>query len=204
MMAGRLRLETFELLDAGEEPRLMMPEDLEELRLAAYERGYGAGWDDAESRAANDLSARRLAAEAALERLNFTYHEASAQALSALTPLFEQMFETLLPQALRLAVIPAVIEHLLPLAREALAQPLRLQVPPGQMEVFEAAMSGLILPPLQLAENPALSPGQAVILGPASGELTQIDLASALAAMRMAFARFHPSAEQDVPHVASR
>lgn len=204
MMVGRLRLETFELLEPGEEPRLMMPEDLEELRLAAYERGYGAGWEDAEGRAAQAEAGRRQTVEEALERVNFTYHEACAEALAALTPLVEQVFVTLLPQTLRHAVIPMVIDELLPFAREALAGPLRLQVPEGEADAFRAAMTGLILPPLDVIEDAALAPGQAVILSPERGGRTQIDLADVLEAMHAAFARFNPSAEQDLAHVASR
>ena len=204
MTVGRLRLETFELLDPGEEPRLMLPEDLEELRLAAYERGYGAGWEDADTRATQAEAKRRQSVEEALERLTFTYHEACAEAVAALVPLIEQIFATLLPQTLRAAVVPQVIDELLPLAREALAEPLRLKIPPGEAEGFRAAMAGLILPPIALIEDPALAPGQAVILGPARGGHSQIDLSGALAAMQAAFARFHPPCAQDVAHVAAR
>jgi flagellar biosynthesis/type III secretory pathway protein FliH len=203
-MAGRLRLETFEILDAGEEPRLMLPEDIEEIRLAAYERGYGAGWEDAQTRAATLDHTRRAEAEAALERVSYSYNEACGQALAGLAPLFEAMFAAVLPAAVQRAVIPSVIEHLLPLARSALMQPLNLAVAPGQAEAFRAAMSGLILPPLDLVEDAALQPGQARIAVPETGEIAQIDLDGALAAMHAAFDRFHPAQPQEQPHAASR
>ncbi len=203
-MAGRLRLETFEILDAGEEPRLMLPEDIEDIRLAAYERGYGAGWEDAQTRAATLEHTRRAEAEAALERVSFSYTEACGQALAGLGPLFEAMFTTLLPAAIQRAVIPSVVEHLLPLARTALMRPLTLAVAPGLAQEFRAAMSGLILPPFELVEDPALQPGQARIAVPETGEVAQVDLDGVLSAMHAAFDRFHPAQTQEPTHVAHR
>ena len=107
-MAHPLKLEVFETPDAIVSPALMMPEEIEDIRLNAYEKGYVAGWEDNGKQADADDSTRRAAIERQVEQLSFTYHEARGHVLKSLEPLFAAMIETLLPAMTRSSIVPAI------------------------------------------------------------------------------------------------
>lgn len=91
---------------------------LEEERLASFETGYQAGWDDAIKAQAGD--ARRITADLAqnLQDLRFTYEEAHAAVMQALRPLLTQMTATVLPRLAQESLGPRLTEMLHDLSRE--------------------------------------------------------------------------------------
>jgi hypothetical protein len=194
-MAHPLRLEVFEMADLSEGPSVLMPEDLEELRLTAYERGYIAGWDDSARQADAEASARQAQVAARIEALTFGYHEARNEILTGLGPLLSAMIDTLLPAVARAAVIPLVIEHLLPLAVARAESPLRLRVPAGTAADFQHALSGLALPPLTVTETGDLTAYQAEIL--ANTDEIRIDLSAALTRIEAAITAFQTASSQE-------
>ena len=149
-MPQPLRLEVFETTDLPEGPTLLLPEEIEEIRLNAYERGYVAGWEDGGAQTERDDVTRRAAIERQAEQLNFTYHEARGHVLKAIEPLLGAMVDTVLPVVARASVVPLTIEQLMPLAHAAAEAPLTLRVGRGWRDVFAAALEGLVLPPLDL------------------------------------------------------
>lgn len=187
-MSVPLRLEVFEVPSAPEEPALMLPEQIEDLRLAAYERGYVAGWEDAGRQADAERDARQARVAARIEALTFGYHEARAHVLAALEPLFAAMLGTLLPALARSAVVPLVVEELLPLARSLADRPLALRIPRGWRADYEAALAGLALPPLAIRETDELDETQAEIV--ADDAELRIDLTAALNRIEAALAAF--------------
>ena len=84
----------------------------EEQRLAAFEDGYQAGWDDA-ARALSE-SHQKLSADLAqnLGDLAFTFHEARAHVLKGVEPLLRQMVSRILPDVARHALPGLVVEML--------------------------------------------------------------------------------------------
>jgi len=188
-MAHSLKLEVFETPDIPESPALMLPDQIEEIRLAAYERGYLAGWEDAGTREDADAALRRTAIERCVERLDFTYHDARGHVLEALRPLFTAMLSTVLPAAVRASLVPLVIEALMPIAAAAASRSITLRIAPGQKSGFEAAIAGLVLPPLDIVEAPDLAEGQAEF---AFGvEETRVDLGQAALLIGEAIAQFY-------------
>jgi len=195
-MPTPLRLEVFERPDVPDAPTLMLPEDVEDLRMTAYERGYVAGWDDAFRQTGIEAQARQAQVAARIEALTFGYHEARAHVLTALAPLIEAMVATLLPAVARGAVLPLTLEQLMPLAVTHAARPLVLRVPPGWAGDYQAALEGLVLPPLRIIEGPDLAETEAEIAPAAAddADLIRVDLTQALAAIGAALAAFHPAA----------
>lgn len=188
-MVHSLRLEVFETPEVPETPALMLPDQIEDIRLAAYERGYLAGWEDSGTREDAEAALRRTAIERTVERLDFSYHEARGHVLAALRPLFAEMIATLLPAAVRASLVPVVVDTLMPLATAAAAQPITLRIPVGQRAAFEAALAGLVLPPLDLVETAALIEGQAEF---AFGtEETRVDLDQAARLIASAITQFY-------------
>ena len=135
----------------------------EEVRLASYEEGYAAGWEDAVS-AQNDAAMERAAEVARhLQTLAFGYQEARQHVLRALEPLLLQMADRVLPVIARSSLAPILLESALPLAETMADAPIRLRVAPGMsadVEAYLSAQSGL---PVLIEEDPALREGQARI-----------------------------------------
>lgn len=194
-MPAPLRLEVFETQALPDEPALLMPEEVEDLRLTAYERGYVAGWEDAGRQAEAERRAREALVAARIEALTFAYHEARAHVLDGLAPLFAAMLATVLPAAARAGVVPLVIDELMPAAAQLADRPLVLRVPPGWRADYEAALAGHVLPPLTLLEDPALAETQAEIV--AAEAATRIDLAAALARIEAALAAFRTLPDEE-------
>lgn len=188
-MAQPLKLEVFETPDLPSAPVLLMPEDIEDIRLNAYEKGYGAGWEDGGQKIAADETARRAALARQAEQLSFTYHEARGHVLAAVRPLIGAILDCVLPAAVRAAVVPMTIEQLMPLAATAMDQPITLRLAPGSRAAFEAAFDGLVLPPLVLVETDDLTEGQAEF---AFGAMeTRVDLHQVAGTVRAAIERFY-------------
>lgn len=188
-MPHPLKLEVFETPDSLDGPTLMMPEEIEEIRLNAYERGYVAGWQDAGQQTEADVTIRRAALERQAEQLNFTYHEARGHVLKAIEPVFAGMVECLLPAIARATVVPLTVEQLMPLAHAAAEAPLTLRVAPGGRAAFVEALDGLVLPPFEIVETEDLGEGQAEFrLGTAE---TRIDLSQVADTIGRTIDRFY-------------
>ena len=194
-MPAPLRLEVFESVVVTDEPALLMPDQIEELRLAAYERGYVAGWDDAQAQAEAESGTRAALVAARIEALTFGYHEAHGHVMAGLAPLFEAVLAHLLPAAARASILPLVVEELTALAQSQADRPLTLRVPPGWRADYQAALAGLVLPPLTLIETDELAQSQAEIVS--DGGEARIDLAAALARIAAAFAPLIHAPEQE-------
>lgn len=197
-MAMQIRLEVFRKAEELSVPGVLSPEALDEIKLNAYERGYMAGWDDSGQQAEREAVERRAAVERQIEALNFTYHEAQGHVLRALEPVLHAMLDCVVPEAARAAVIPEVINQLLPLARAASDVPITLRISPGCRPAFDAAFGGLLLPPLDICESADLQPGQAEIVFDA--QETRIDLTQAVEGLRDAVGRFYQIQLEEYRH----
>lgn len=195
-MANPVRLEVFEMADLAEGPSVLMPEDLEDLRLSAYERGFLAGWEDAVRQSDAEASDRQSRVAARIEAMTFGYHEARAEILKGLAPVFAAMVEPVLPAAARATLVPLIVQQVLPLAMAALDRPLTLRVPPGTKADVEAALSGLALPPLVVTETADLTDLQAEIV--ADTDEIRLDLSLVLTRIEAVLADFQSATYPEI------
>jgi flagellar assembly protein FliH len=182
-----LRLEVFDSVTAGDgTPKpLVEASALDEAKVASFEQGYSAGWEDAAAAHEGDQS--RIHADLArnLQSLAFTFQDARSHVLQAIRPLILEMTARLLPEVAREALAPAVLEAVMPLAEDLADAPLTLVLNPevrDRVETLVARASGL---PMRIEEEPSLGEGQVYIrLGPteAKVDLTQVteDIAAAV------------------------
>lgn len=161
---------------------------LEEARLASYEQGYTAGWDD--SVAAQNEEKTQMAADLShnLQSLNFTYHEARAHVLKGLEPLLVDLVEHFLPGMARSALAPIVLKVLLPLAETAADTPVQIMFNAASRDVIETLVEQANGPPFTLIEEPTLGEGQ-VFLRLGANE-TRVDLDGAIAEVKAALDDF--------------
>lgn len=188
-MSRRVQLEVFELTDMTDERVELGQAELEECRLAAYEQGYTAGWDDAV--AAQDSEIARLRADLGrnLEDMSFTYHEAHSHVLLTLEPLLNDMVTKVLPTIARQSLGPMVLEHLVPLGRELAEAPVCLVANPANRALLERLVIAEAPFPLTFSEEATLGDGQVHLKFGTEAE-TRIDLDGVIDAISSAVSGF--------------
>ena len=133
-------LEDFTAPAAGVAVHLLDEDALEEQRLAAFEQGYGAGWEDAVQ--AQEQTGTQLSSDlsATLSDLSFTYQEALTRMTLSLEPMFQSLVQTILPETIEHGFAKRLTEQLCDMAREQVDQPLQLTVPAGTSDQVEAML----------------------------------------------------------------
>ena len=189
-MARRLKLEIFnaEPTPVEAEAADVTASVLEEARLAAYETGYSAGWEDAVAAQSNDQA--RIQADLArnLQTLSFTYHEARGHVLRTLEPLLRDMVAKVLPELARQTLGQIVLDTLRPVAATLADLPVSVVLHPSSRAAVEALLqtqSGL---PFAIVEEPSLGEGQVYLRFGQSEQ--QIDLDGVIAAISGAVENF--------------
>ena len=171
---------------------------LEDEKLAAYETGYRAGWDDASSAVNEDQTTARAELARNMQTLSFTYHEARGHVLKAVEPLLLQIVGQLLPEIARKTLAPFVLETLLPLAEGLAEAPVTLVINPIARPAVEALLEQAIGLPLTIEEEPTLGEGQVYIrMGTIE---TQVDLDKATADIAAAVRGFFDLTGKDRPN----
>ena len=158
---------------------------IEEAKLAAYEQGYKAGWDDAAAAQSEDQTRIRADLARNLQQLSFTYQEARAHILKAVEPLLEEMVNRLLPDTARETLAPLVLERVMPMADELTDQPVVLVLNPAVRVAVETLIEQATGLPMTIEEEPTMPEGQVYIrLGgvEAKVDLTRVtaDIAAAV------------------------
>ncbi len=187
-MTARFLLEVFEHPDPGGGFGALSDAGAEDARLASFEDGYKAGWDDAI--AAQDKETARIRADFArsLEDLGFTYTEAHRHVLNAIEPLLRDMVCKVMPRMAHETLGPIVLEQLVPVARQLAGVPIEVVVNPASRALIEPLLADSGIVPLVLSEEPSLGEGQ-VHLRFADRD-RRIDLDGVIAAIGTAVAEF--------------
>ncbi len=194
-----LRLEVFETPGSGAQSTVVTDlSALEEARLAAFEQGYSAGWEDAGSAQNDDQNRIRADLARNLQALSFTYHEARAHVVGALDPLLTDILDHLLPDLARPALAPIIRDLMLAAAKEMAGTPVTLVLNPAVHDAVASLLGSGISLPLQIIDEPTLSEGQAYLrLGDTE---TRIDTDRAVADIRHAIREFFALTKEGTPH----
>ncbi len=157
-----VRLEVFESPERREGPSTVVLDvmALEETKLAAYENGYTAGWDDAAAAQSEDQAKLQADLARNLQSLGFTYQEARVHVLRAIEPLMTEMVGRLLPAIAREALAPVVMAELMPMAAQLADTPVTLVLNPAARPAIEALLERAPGLPVILSEEPSLGEGQ--------------------------------------------
>ena len=192
-----LKLEVFALAEKKDAPSTVVLDTmaLEEAKLASYDSGYSAGWEDAAAAQSDDQA--RIGADLArnLQSLSFTYQEARIHVLRAIEPLLEQIVGRLLPELARETLAPIVLEVLMPLAEKMADTPITLVLNPAAREGVEALLEHATGIPLSIVEEPSLGEGQVYLRLGASE--THIDLDRDTAEIATAVRGFFETPEKE-------
>lgn len=189
-------LEDFTLQAGGTKLHVLDEDALEEQRLAAFEQGYSAGWEDAVQAQAQSRS--QIAAELAksLEDMSFTYHEAVSSMAQSLEPMFQSLTKAVLPETLDRGFAVRLVEQLTDMARTQIGQPMQIFVPIGRVDEVENLIPNELSSPAQVIEDSTLEPGQARLKVGISQR--EVDCRALLAAIDGAFQAYVFQAKEAV------
>lgn len=185
-----LRLEIFDAAPAadGSLQPLVEAAAVEEAKVASFEQGYSAGWDDAVAAQQGDQEKIRADLARNLQTLSFTFQDARSHVLQSIRPLILEMVNRLLPEVAREALAPTVLDAVMPLAEGLADAPVTLVLNPAnrpQVEDLVAQATGL---PMVIDEEPSMPDGQVYIrFGTAE---TKVDLAQVTADIGLAVRSF--------------
>jgi flagellar biosynthesis/type III secretory pathway protein FliH len=175
MMPG-LRLEVFDVapVSDGSLQPLVEATVVEEAKVASFEQGYSAGWEDAVAAQNGDQNRIRADLARNLQSLAFTFQDARSHVLQSIRPLILEMVERLLPEVAREALAPTVLDTLTPMAEELADAPLTLVLNPAVRSEVEDLVTRATGLPMVIEEEPSLPEGQVYIrFGPTE---TKVDL----------------------------
>ncbi len=200
-MMSRVQLEVFHLAAPTPASDIVVlgKVELEETRLAAFDKGYAAGWDDASIAVKTDRS--RIEEEVArnLQALGFTFQEARMHLLRGLRPLLGTMIGRLLPALSRELLNQHILDALMPHAETVLETPARLHVNARSLRYVEGVSVKAKGLNLKIVEDDALSDGQ-VFLRFDDGRETLIDLDRAIQQILDVVNAFFDRSEQERKH----
>lgn len=175
-----LRLEVFESDETrtAQDTVVLDSSALEDAKLASYDAGFSAGWEDATAAQSGDQT--RIHAELArnLQALSFTYQEARSHILRALEPLFDEMVGKLLPSLARETLAGIVLDALMPMADGLADAPVTLVLNPAVRAAVEPLIADATGLPLVVEEEPSLGEGQVYLRFGASETLVDLDRAT--------------------------
>ncbi|MBV1927597.1 MAG: ABC transporter ATP-binding protein [Rhodobacteraceae bacterium] len=192
-------LEDFSLQTASQESsKLMSDVAIEDQRLASFEQGFTAGWDDAIDAQSSDQTRMTGKLAQNLEDVSFTYHEALSQMLSSIEPVFQAITESIMPELLQETLVPLIVEKLSAMARLQAEQPVELVVPAGVGVALRPILTQEFSVPVLLREDPKLPEGQIQLrVGVSEQEVDSMEL---LEEIRTAVEAFEYTLKREIPY----
>ncbi len=161
---------------------------LENERLASFETGYSAGWEDAVKAQADDQT--RVSSDLAqnLQDMSFTYHEAVAHLNKSIEPLLQDIVAKVLPQMAKETLGMQIVEQLAELARVQTGAAMQITVSPTNLEAVENLVGEALQEPFEITSEPSLGDGQAYIkFGTAEREIDTGQLIEGIQSAMTAF-----------------
>jgi flagellar biosynthesis/type III secretory pathway protein FliH len=200
-MMSRVQLEVFHLNTPARASDIVVlaKVELEEMRLAGFDKGYAAGWDDATTAVNTDRSAVECEVARNLQSLAFTFQEARMHLLRGLKPLLTTMMGRLLPQMGQELLCERILETLLPKAEYILESPAHIHVNSKTRRALEGLLAKAKGLTLKVVEDPALSDGQ-VFIRFHDGEETLIDMDRAVSQIMTVVNSFFDQSLQERKH----
>ncbi|MCC5962568.1 MAG: hypothetical protein JJU09_05520 [Rhodobacteraceae bacterium] len=187
------KLEVFETAPLEDAEAQFDAHQAARLRETAYEEGYAAGWQDALENMRNDDALRRIAAEEALQQIEFGYAEAHQALSQAFLRLTEAILAKVLPQAVAMALPERVLVELQALAEGHTQTPVEIACAPAVLAVLEPLTRARSDLPLSFVAEPSFSAAQVALR--MGVQERAVDFDALLDALRTVLAQHSPNPE---------
>ncbi|WP_415404997.1 hypothetical protein [Tateyamaria sp. SN3-11] len=172
-------------------------EEIEDLKLEAFENGYQAGWDDAVKAQADTLTHVSSGLAASLQAASFEYHELRASLNGSVQSILEQVVDTVLPTIAKVSLGAHIREQITSMSREALDRPIEIAIAPEAEDAVRGILAGEVQSPFILIVDPLMSPAQVVLrLGEAE---TELNLDKVVTDIRSAVTAYFQTQTSEVP-----
>jgi len=129
----------------------------EEQRLAVFEQGYAAGWDDAIAAQARNTQVATEEFAKNLTDLSFTYQEAVQQTSAALVPCLRALAEAVVPDALHAGLVQRIAAQLEDAIEVDGAAEIAVRCSSARHPIFSAGLPKLIDMPVRVIADNALA-----------------------------------------------
>jgi hypothetical protein len=181
-MMTRVQLEVFHMATATPASDIVVlgKMELEETRLAAFDKGYAAGWEDAQTALTSDRTRMEGEVGRNLQAMGFTFQEARMHLLQGLRPLLSTMMARLLPELARETLSALILDILMPQAQAALDAPVTVVTHPRALPFLTGLLDHASGLPLRMTEDASMAQGQ-IFLRFDNGDETLIDLERTIA-----------------------
>lgn len=183
---------------SGDVMKLMSDVALEDQRLAAFEQGYSAGWEDAFGAQENDQTRITGALAISLGDLSFTYHEAMTQLLGSVEPIFQSLVDLVLPDIMARTFGRHIVEQLCEMARDQTSGPVALVVPTGTARSLAPLLTQELAMPVKITEDDAMDSGRAYLRVGATER--EIDCAALMESIRDTIDAFSYQTNEEYKH----
>ncbi|RWR29913.1 hypothetical protein D2T31_08395 [Sinirhodobacter populi] len=141
MTLSRVKLEAFEA-DVEREERISLDAvELEAAQLAAYEKGYAAGWDDCGASKLTEEASLRAEIQKGLQDLIKDHSKLRQEFVDATESLLKVMLEKMMPKIRRVSIEEFIIKNLNDILAEN-ENSICLTVHPDMIEVVKSIVSG--------------------------------------------------------------
>ncbi len=150
-------------LASGDVMKLMSDVALEDQRLASFEQGYSAGWEDAFTAQEKDQTRITGVLADSLGDLSFTYHEAMTQLLASLEPVFQTLVELVLPDIMARTFGGHIVDLMCDMARGQVSGPASLVVPEGVGASLSSILARDMPMPVTIREDVGMDGGRAFL-----------------------------------------
>jgi len=169
---------------------------VEDQKLASFESGYQAGWEDAiKAQTETNVHVSSALAES-LQEASFNYHEMRSVLNRTVQEVMTRVNETLLPMIARETLGAHIHEQIAATVRAGLDRTIEVTVSPESLDTVQSVLSDRITKPFEIVADPLLAPEQAVLrLGPDEQE---IDLNQVVSEISNAISAFFQSQNQEV------
>ncbi len=181
-MMSRVQLEVFHLSSPMPASDIVVlgKMELEETRLSAFDKGYAAGWEDAQTALTSERAQMEAEVGRNLQAMGFTFQEARMHLLRGLRPLLSTMMGRLLPTLARETLCTLILDALMPQAEAALDAPVTVVAHPRARPFLAGLVDQAKGLPLKIIEDAGVAQGQ-IFLRFGNGDETLIDLDGAIA-----------------------
>ncbi|MFL4469488.1 hypothetical protein ACERZ8_06250 [Tateyamaria armeniaca] len=141
----------------------MSTEEIEDLKLQAFEGGFQAGWDEAVKAQSDTVTHVSAGLAASLQSASFEYHELRGTLHASVQSIMTEIVETILPVAAHASLGSHIRDLVGSISQDALDRSIEIAVAPGRDEAVRNLLSAELPEPFEVIVDPMMSPNQATL-----------------------------------------
>jgi flagellar biosynthesis/type III secretory pathway protein FliH len=173
-------------------------EEEEERRLAAFEEGYAAGWEDSAKAYGQEKGQSLSDLASSLADIHFTFQDAYSAILKEMEPVLRKMIDAVLPELATRSIGAHAVAELMNTLKNTPGVDLTITAHPSAKDRIATALHDATMPPVHLLTDDGFSPSQ-LIIGTESAE-TEINFETVFKGLEASLATLLHAEPKDARH----